>query len=244
MLIARRHLGMRLPLAAVASALLAAGACTRLDDPNDPDATSVVSLEASDATLSADGASSTEITATLAKETATGTELTFATDAGTLTGSGSTGGNEIKVTAAGSREISVRLVAPTTVATATVTVKVGSGFASTTVKFEAAEPDTLELTADVVTALANGQDPITLTATALRKTLGEKVTEGTRVQFLVTRSGATDSQLSGSGDTDAAGRATRRLVTGTSGTYRIVASAGFSGAVRSDTIEVTFTPVP
>jgi hypothetical protein len=216
-------------------ALASLGACD-LDQPTDPVKTQIVRVDVHAETLRADGTSRSPVTATLAEDTPLGIEVTFFTDMGLLTGGGSAPAKELKVNA-GSREVTLTLISSLQAGVATVTARTSGDFDSDTVTFAPAEPSFLELSTDVSTARANGQDVVAATARLFRELGAGTVSQGTRVQFEVKRDGTIDQQLSGTELTDSSGTATRRLITRAPGTYQIVAAA----AGKSDTATVVFT---
>lgn len=221
--------------AAVFTAVITAG-CFGLDDPTTIEASQVLSIDIAPDTASATGAARLPIRVTLVGDTPLGTEVTLSTDGGTFVGAPSASPSELKIKAP-SRTLDAVLLAGLDPKIATVIATAGGFSVRDTVRLAPALPQVVELTTDIARAPANGQSVITASVRALRLMPEETVSRRSRILFSVSRDGAPAPELSGSSETDAAGVATRPLVSRVPGVYRIVAQSGS----LADTVLVEFT---
>lgn len=152
-----------------------------------------ITLTANPSTISANGFSSTSITAELKDSSGnpvtTGTSIKFTTNAGKF----SNNSKEITVTVDSSGKIIVPLISDTIPGYAMVTASSGGATQSTLVTFEGAEqPSTtayIELTAEPDKIPADGRSSLIITATLYDST-GKVMPRGTQATFTTVSSGA------------------------------------------------------
>lgn len=209
------------------------------DEGGDPAA---ITVAAASSTISADGSSTTTISATVTDSDGAGVSgetVTFSTDSGTL--------SDTTATTSSSGVATVTLTSSSTAGTATITATEGSLSASTTVTFSTSVSGLNLLLSSTQLSSAADDTSEGVTLTAQVKDSNNNVLADTEVQFSVTdpdsaNNSATITPDSSPSETDDSGIATATLTTGGDPTNRtLTVSAEAAGVTVSKSVTVVGT---
>ena len=192
-----------------------------------PGAPTNISVSANPSSITADGTSTSIITATIKDAKGNivedGTDVIFSTTSGLISPSSTTTTNGIATTT---------LTSSTTATTAIINASSGGASGSTNVTFTAGSPASLSLQATLTRIIADGTSNTTITA-VVTDTNGNPV-NGTTVEFTTTLGSITSSSKTG-----ANGIATATLTSSTtSGTATVKATSGSA----TNSVSVEFIP--